>query len=190
MEQELVDEEEIPEVDLEMINRIAGSEDGYIAGEITDVSLSGNESFVRVTVSTPVGEKENSFRIPDVPSGDDDIVRLCETNNVDPKYPSLLEGFTVKIDEDDDIVIPELRRERVRSHFEEIFADPDEYYYPKMTFFFVFLPITLTTYYMVLHRKHRHVMRDDMMGFGMHILIWVSFIFAALIIFSGITTLF
>lgn len=190
MEQELVDEEEIPNVDLQMINRIDGSQDGYITGEIIDVSLSDDESFVVVTVSTPVGGKTSSFCIPDVPSDNDDIVRLCKTNNVDPKYPSLLEGCTVKIDENDEFVIPRTKRDRLNSYLHEIFAEPDKYYYPKMVFFLAFMPITLTTYYIVLHRKHRHIMRDDMMGFGMHMILWVSFIFAALIIASGITTLF
>jgi len=185
-----VDEEEIPKVDLEMINRIAGSEDGYIAGEITDVSLSGNESFVRVTVSTPVGQKEDSFSIPDVPSDDDDIVRLCKSNNVDPKYPSLLEGITVKIDEDDDIVIPKTRRQRVRSHFEEILADPNEYYYPKMAFFVAFMPITMTTYYMVLDRTNRDIMREDMTDFGMHIIVWMLLVMFAFILYLLIVPLF
>lgn len=189
MEQELVDEEEIPEVDLEMINRIAGSEDGYIAGEITDVSLTEYDT-IELTISTPVGQKEDSFSIPDVPSDNDNIVRLCKSNDVDPKYPSLLEGFTVKIDDDDEIVIPESRRERVRSHFEEIFADPDGYYYPKMAFFVAFMPITMTTYYMVLHRKHRSIMREDMGDFGMHMFAWTILVISVYALYLMFVPLF
>jgi len=166
------DEHEFDEVDLEMINRIDGSDDGYLVGEITDVSLSSNS--IELFVSTAVGEKRDIFSIPDVPSDEDDIVRLCKRNNISPKYPSLLVGCTVKIDKNDEIVIPKSPKEKITSSFERVFADIDNYYYTKMIFFSMFLPITLTTYYMVLARNERHFMRDNFGDFAIHMLVWIA----------------
>ena len=172
IEESQEDEQGLDEVDLEMINRICGSEDGYLVGEITDVSLSSNS--IELFVSTAVGEKRDIFSIPDVPSDEDDIVRLCKRNNISPKYPSLLEGCTVKIDKHGRIVIPKSRKEKITSSFERVFVDTDNYYYLKIIFFSVFLPITLTTYYIALARKDRHIVRDDFSDFVMHMIVWIA----------------
>ena len=80
----------------------------------------------------------------------------------------------VKIDKNDEIVIPKSRKEKITSSFERVFADIDNYYYTKMIFFSMFLPITLTTYYMVLARNERHFMRDNFGDFAIHMLVWIA----------------
>lgn len=177
----------LDEVDREMINRYNAVEDGMLTGTITNIQKDtrrGNE-YIILSVETPVGDKGYKFPMPERPTKEDKIVRLCTMNDVDPKYPSSLEGHTVKITEDGEIYIPEPYREKIKIEFKEILIDPDTLYYTKMAFFSIFLPITLTTYYMVLHRAERRTMREDRVDYIASLTIWaLAMIFCLLTIGS------
>jgi hypothetical protein len=172
-----------------MFNRLNATEDGQLIGRIEEVKLeypSVRGEYIQVITKTPVGNKGASFTIPDTPTDDDDIVRLCKAKGVDPKYPSMLEGCEVRWD-GDELVIPKTRKQKIIEPIDKALGGMDTYSRLKIAFFLTFLPITLTTYYLVLHRVDRHHMRQSLEDFGFHMLIWSAFL--ALILAVLIPTL-
>ena len=176
-------EDEIAEVDREMINRLNATEDGKLVGRIIEVKLlEGNYSTrINIIAKTPVGQKSTRFSMPETPTDDDDIVRLCKANGVDPKYPSMLEGCEVKWD-DDELVIPKSLSQRISGAVAEKLHSGD-WKIPKLMFWYTFLPITLTTYYFVVSERDRTMMRTSLLDYMMHIFLWMSGAIAVLSIF-------
>lgn len=175
-----VEDDEISDVDREMINRLNATEGGKLVGRITDVKLRegtySSKDEILVCAKTPVGNKSESFTIPDTPTDEDRIVRLCKDNGVDPKYPSMLEGCKVKWD-GDELVIPRSRGQKARKMFDEYFVGDDRFWRTKMAFFYMFLPITLTTYYLTIKRVDRDVLRSNRGDFAIHMLVWFTVAF-------------
>lgn len=80
-------------------------EDSRSRAQITAVNKR-NESIV-LTLKSSFNEVEQSFRVPEVPTEEDDIVWLCNNVGVDPRYPSHLKDELVNVNEEGVIEIPE-----------------------------------------------------------------------------------
>jgi hypothetical protein len=166
-----------------MSERLERVEDGKIKCPVNKVDMTGDD-VISVVVDTPSGVVSCDYIVPEIPTGDTEIVQVCRYYGVDPAKPSRLEDKMIEWDGSEiyfeTVLAP---TEKIKSMFsldDEISKDS----FVWTAFFFGFFPVTGLTERMYTSHDERPMMRDGIIDYLFGIVMWFAVLIAAILVFG------